>query len=185
MSNNVDKADVFLKICLDFEYLVVSYALIKIIVSVLFKRLSPLYVYIVYHASLFRTSTIAPDIIVPNFEKWGNTHSHDIYQAPQTGHQVDAIRSLKGRFDYGLNPEKWGTVPSYLRNLETAHAEFMLVKGQYQFSVCIYTDKNHIQNHIGYSSTAHDCSRKFRNFIGSSLSYLIRQPRLISLCLLL
>ena len=43
-----------------------------------------------------------------------------------------AIQSLKDRFDYGLNPEKLGEVSSYLCDPETAHAEFMLVKGQYQ-----------------------------------------------------
>ena len=43
-----------------------------------------------------------------------------------------AIQSLKDRFDYGLNPEKLGAVSSYLCDPETAHAEFMLVKGQYQ-----------------------------------------------------
>ncbi|WP_418507570.1 relaxase/mobilization nuclease domain-containing protein [Dysosmobacter sp.] len=39
---------------------------------------------------------------------------------------------MKDRFDYGLNPEKLGAVSSYLCDPETAHAEFMLVKGQYQ-----------------------------------------------------
>ena len=43
-----------------------------------------------------------------------------------------AIQSLKDRFDYGLNPEKLGAVSSYLCDPETAHAEFILVKGQYQ-----------------------------------------------------
>ena len=42
------------------------------------------------------------------------------------------FNGLKDRFDYGLNPEKLGAVSSYLCDPETAHAEFMLVKGQYQ-----------------------------------------------------
>ena len=42
-------------------------------------------------------------------------------------------------------------------------------KGKYQFFVCTHIDKGHIHNHIYYNSTAHDCSRKFHNFIGSSL----------------
>ena len=108
-------------------------------------------------------------------------------------------------------------VSSYLCEPETAHAEFMLVKGQYQaetgrtaeqgalcyqirqafpqgevtaeeanrigyetamrwtkgkyqFFVCTHIDKGHIHNHIYYNSTAHDRSRKFRNFIGSSFA---------------
>ena len=39
---------------------------------------------------------------------------------------------MKDRFDYGLNPEKLGAVSSYLCEPETAHAEFLLVKSQYQ-----------------------------------------------------
>ena len=42
------------------------------------------------------------------------------------------MQSLKDRFDYGLNPEKLGAVSSYLCDPATAHAEFMLVKNQYQ-----------------------------------------------------
>ena len=124
---------------------------------------------------------------------------------------------MKDRFDYGLNPEKLGAVSSYLCEPETAHAEFLLVKsqyqaetgrtaeqgalcyqirqafpqgevtaeeanrigyetamrwtkGKYQFFVCTHIDKGHIHNHIYYNSTAHDRSRKFRNFIGSSFA---------------
>ena len=43
-----------------------------------------------------------------------------------------ALQNLKDRFDYGLNPEKLGAVSSYLCDPATAHAEFMLVKNQYQ-----------------------------------------------------
>jgi hypothetical protein len=43
-----------------------------------------------------------------------------------------ALQSLKDRFGYGLNPEKLGAVSSYLCDPATAHAEFMLVKNQYQ-----------------------------------------------------
>ncbi|WP_308132836.1 relaxase/mobilization nuclease domain-containing protein [uncultured Gemmiger sp.] len=39
---------------------------------------------------------------------------------------------MKDRFDYGLNPEKLGAVSSHLCDPATAHAEFMLVKNQYQ-----------------------------------------------------
>ena len=43
-------------------------------------------------------------------------------------------------------------------------------KGKYQFFVCTHIDKEHIHNHIYYNSTAHDRSRKFRNFIGSTFA---------------
>jgi len=43
-------------------------------------------------------------------------------------------------------------------------------KGKYQFFVCTHIDKGHIHNHVYYSSTAFDCSRKFHNFIGSTFA---------------
>ena len=128
-----------------------------------------------------------------------------------------ALQSLKDRFDYGLNPEKLGAVSAYLCDPQTAHLEFMLVKGQYQaaagqqaergvlcyqirqafpkgeltpeeankigyetamrwtkgtyqFFVCTHIDKGHIHNHLYDNSTAHDCTRKFRNFLGSTFA---------------
>lgn len=41
-------------------------------------------------------------------------------------------------------------------------------KGKYAFFVATHIDRHHIHNHIYYNSTALDCTRKFRNFIGSS-----------------
>ena len=126
-----------------------------------------------------------------------------------------ALQSLKDRFDYGLNPEKLGAVSSYLCDPATAHAEFMLVKNQYQgetdrraghgalcyqirqafphgevtaeeanrigyetamrwtkgkyaFFVATHTDKAHIHNHIYCNSTSLDCTRKYRDFLGSA-----------------
>jgi len=43
-----------------------------------------------------------------------------------------AIETMKARFDYGLNPTKCAAVCSYLCDPETAHAEFLLVKNQYE-----------------------------------------------------
>ena len=43
-------------------------------------------------------------------------------------------------------------------------------KGKYQFFVCTHIDTGHIHNHIYYNSTAYDCSRKFRNFLGSTFA---------------
>ena len=40
-------------------------------------------------------------------------------------------------------------------------------KGNYAFFVATHTDKAHIHNHIYYNSTSLDCTRKFRDFIGS------------------
>jgi len=41
-------------------------------------------------------------------------------------------------------------------------------KGNYAFIVCTHIDKAHIHNHIIWNSTALDCTRKFRNFWGST-----------------
>ena len=41
-------------------------------------------------------------------------------------------------------------------------------KGKHAFVVCTHVDKAHIHNHIIWNSTSLDCSRKFRNFWGST-----------------
>ena len=41
-------------------------------------------------------------------------------------------------------------------------------KGKHAFIVCTHIDKAHIHNHIIWNSTTLDCSRKFRNFWGST-----------------
>lgn len=41
-------------------------------------------------------------------------------------------------------------------------------KGKYAFFVATHVDRHHFHNHIYYNSTALDCKRKFRNFMGSS-----------------
>lgn len=43
-------------------------------------------------------------------------------------------------------------------------------KGRHAFLVTTHTDKKHIHCHIYYNSTSLDCSRKFRNFWGSSFA---------------
>ena len=40
-------------------------------------------------------------------------------------------------------------------------------KGKYAFFIATHTDKAHIHNHMYYNSTSLDCTRKFRDFIGS------------------
>lgn len=41
------------------------------------------------------------------------------------------------------------------------------LKGKHAFIVCTHTDKKHIHNHIYWNSTTLDCTRKFRDFLGS------------------
>ena len=43
-------------------------------------------------------------------------------------------------------------------------------KGRHAFIVTTHTDKKHIHCHIYYNSTTLDCTRKFRNFWGSSFA---------------
>ena len=43
-------------------------------------------------------------------------------------------------------------------------------KGRHAFIVTTHTDKKHIHSHIYYNSTTLDCTRKFRNFWGSSFA---------------
>lgn len=42
------------------------------------------------------------------------------------------------------------------------------LKGNHAFIVCTHTDKRHIHNHIYWNSTSLDCTKKFRNFWGST-----------------
>ncbi len=41
------------------------------------------------------------------------------------------------------------------------------LKGKHAFYVSTHTDKAHIHNHIYWNSVTLDCTRKFRNFLGS------------------
>ena len=43
-----------------------------------------------------------------------------------------------------------------------------LTKSNHAFVVCTHVDKHHVHNHIIINSTALDCTRKFRNFWGST-----------------
>lgn len=45
-----------------------------------------------------------------------------------------------------------------------------LTKGRHAFIVCTHVDKSHIHSHIIFNSTSLDCTRKFRNFWGSSFA---------------
>ncbi len=44
------------------------------------------------------------------------------------------------------------------------------LKENHAFIVCTHTDKRHIHNHIYWNSTSLDCTRKFRNFWGSTMA---------------
>ncbi len=41
------------------------------------------------------------------------------------------------------------------------------LKGKHAFIVCTHTDRRHVHNHIIFNSTSLDCTRKFRDFLGS------------------
>ncbi len=43
-------------------------------------------------------------------------------------------------------------------------------KGKHAFVACTHIDREHVHNHIIFNSTALDCKRKFRNFIGSAFA---------------
>ena len=54
-----------------------------------------------------------------------------------------------------------------LNSKETALAQQKQQAIRHAFLVCTHTDKKHIHNHIYWNSTALDCTRRFKNFIGS------------------
>ena len=43
-------------------------------------------------------------------------------------------------------------------------------KGRHAFIVCTHTDRAHIHNHLVWNSTSLDCTKKFRNFLGSAFA---------------
>ena len=55
-----------------------------------------------------------------------------------------AMETMKDRFDYGLDPKKCAAVSSYLCEPETAHAQFMLVKNQYESVTGRNAEKGHL-----------------------------------------
>ena len=57
--------------------------------------------------------------------------------------------------------------PENANRIGYAFAERFL-KGNHAFLVATHVDKKHIHNHIIWNSTSLDCTRKFRNFIGSA-----------------
>jgi len=57
--------------------------------------------------------------------------------------------------------------PEEANRLGTEFAK-RFTKGKHAFIVCTHIDKSHIHNHIVWSAVNLDCTRKFRNFWGSS-----------------
>ena len=55
-----------------------------------------------------------------------------------------AFDTMKDRFDYGLNPKKCAEVCSYLCDPETVHAEFLIVKNQYEAITGRPAEKGHL-----------------------------------------
>ena len=65
---------------------------------------------------------------------------------------------------------KPGEVTPELANKIGYNLAMSLTKGKHAFIVCTHVDKEHIHSHIVFNSTALDCTRKFRNFLGSSFA---------------
>lgn len=87
------------------------------------------------------------------------------YEA-ETGRRADdgnLFYQIRQAFPYGeVTPEEANRI-----GYETA---LRWTKGKYQFFVVTHTDKEHTHNHIYYCSTAHDRSRKYHNFWGSTFA---------------
>ena len=65
---------------------------------------------------------------------------------------------------------KPGEVTPELANKIGYDLAMSLTKGKHAFIVCTHVDREHIHSHIVFNSTALDCTRKFRNFLGSSFA---------------
>jgi hypothetical protein len=62
----------------------------------------------------------------------------------KTTQNLSAAQTMQERFDYGLDPKKCAARSSYLCEPETAHAEFMLVKSQYEAITGRSAEKGHL-----------------------------------------
>lgn len=62
---------------------------------------------------------------------------------------------------------KPGEVTPELANRIGYELGMRFTKGKYAFFVATHIDKAHIHNHIIYNSTSLDCTKKFRDFLGS------------------
>lgn len=65
---------------------------------------------------------------------------------------------------------KPGEITPELANKIGYDLAMSMTKGDHAFIVCTHVDKHHIHSHIVFNSTALDCTRKFRNFWGSSFA---------------
>lgn len=82
-------------------------------------------------------------------QKTGREQQSDViaYQIRQSFKPGEVTPELANQIGYEL-VEKW-------------------TKGKYAFIVATHVDKAHIHNHIIYNSTSLDCTKKFRDFLGS------------------
>jgi len=62
---------------------------------------------------------------------------------------------------------KPGEITPELANKVGYELALNFTKGNYAFIVATHIDKSHIHNHIIYNSTSLDCTKKFRDFLGS------------------
>ena len=65
---------------------------------------------------------------------------------------------------------KPGEITPELANKIGYDLAMSLTKGKHAFIVCTHVDKEHIHSHIVFNSTTLDCTRKFRNFLGSAFA---------------
>ncbi|MCL2821454.1 MAG: relaxase/mobilization nuclease domain-containing protein [Oscillospiraceae bacterium] len=57
---------------------------------------------------------------------------------------LSAIQTMQERFDYGLDPKKCVAVSSYMCEPETAYAEFMATKSEYEMTTGRNAEKGHL-----------------------------------------
>jgi hypothetical protein len=62
---------------------------------------------------------------------------------------------------------KPGEITPELANKIGYKLAMKFTKGKHAFIVCTHIDKLHIHNHIVFNSTTLDCTKKFRDFLGS------------------
>ena len=79
-----------------------------------------------------------------DYAKGGQAVATTYIKPYKTAKGLSSVQTIKERFDYGLDPKKCAAVSSYLCEPETAHAEFILAKNQYEAITGRPAEKGHL-----------------------------------------
>ena len=106
---------------------------------------------------------------ISTYECNADTVSSDFALSKREYFQITGRRQISDVIAYQIRQSfKPGEVTPKEANAIGYEFAKRFTKGNHAFMVCTHIDKKHIHNHIIWNSTTLDCTRKFRNFWGST-----------------